>query len=159
MKNSEIENSLKLVEPFKFLNKRDLVKFSSFCKFKNLEVGERLNRFDEIPFFCVFILSGELRLLAKIKSEIPTTLEIFESGNLCGWSCGFRGVKGFSLSAKKASNLILIPISKLLELLIHKKVIEYFSTTTIEEWYSILHKEINAPENYLVDLRYEKLYW
>ncbi len=152
MKNSEIENTLKFVEPFKFLNLKDLKKLSSVCKFKKFEIGERLNSFDEIPYFCAFVLSGELRLLTKIKSEIPFTLEIFEGGNLCGWSSGFRGIKGFSLSAKKVSSVILIPISKLLDLLVHQKVIEYFSITSIEEWYSILKKEINAPENYLIDL-------
>ena len=152
MKNSEIENFLKLVKPFDSLNDQDLKNLANECRVMNLEMGERLNSFDELPVHCALVLSGELRLLAKVKSEIPCTLEIFDNGKLCGWSAGFRGVTGFTLSAKKTSETILIPISKLIDFLVYEPFEEYFSVTTNEEWYTILKNEINAPENLLVDL-------
>ena len=122
--------------PFAQLSSTELVTLSERSEFIRYRMGQTVLMRDRLPAQIIIVYSGQIRLLAyNPDTQMPTTLQLLEKGEILGWAGIVRHQPCETAIASTEAVCIQIPTAYFLDLIARTPQLEalfYYGTPTIE---------------------------
>jgi HlyB family type I secretion system ABC transporter len=122
--------------PFAQLSKADLTTLADQSAFIRYRMGQTVLMREQLPAQIIIVYSGQIRLLAyNPQSQIPTTLQMLEKGEILGWAGILRQRPCETAIASTEAVCIQIPAGYFLGLIDRTPQLEalfYYGTPVIE---------------------------
>jgi ATP-binding cassette, subfamily B, bacterial HlyB/CyaB len=122
--------------PFAQLPKEDLTSLSEQAQFIRYRMGQTVLMREQMPAQIIVVYSGQIRLLGyNPQTQMPTTLQLLEKGEIIGWAGVVCNRACETAIASTEAVCINIPIAYFLKLIDRSPQLEalfYHSTPTIE---------------------------
>ncbi len=133
--------------PFAQLSKDELVTLSEQAQFTRYRMGQTVLMREQMPAQIIIVYSGQVRLLAyNPQSQMPTTLQLLEKGEIMGWAGVVRNKACETAIASTEAVCINIPVAYFLQLISKTPQLEalfYYGTPLIEV-YDLLAQNIQG---------------
>jgi ATP-binding cassette, subfamily B, bacterial HlyB/CyaB len=122
--------------PFAQLSKEELATLADRSEFTRYRMGQTVLMREQVPAQIIIVYSGQIRLLAyNPQSQIPTTLQLLEKGEILGWAGIVRNLPCETAIASTAAVCINVPVDYFLELIDRTPQLEalfHYGTPPIE---------------------------
>jgi HlyB family type I secretion system ABC transporter len=133
--------------PFAQLSKEDLAILSEQAQFTRYRMGQTVLMREQLPAQIIIVYSGQVRLLAyNPQSQMPTTLQLLEKGEIIGWAGVVRNKACETAIASNEAVCINIPVGYFLKLISKTPQLEalfYYGTPLIEV-YDLLAQHVQS---------------
>ncbi len=122
--------------PFAQLSKEELATLATRSQFTRYRMGQTVLLREQMPAHIIIVYSGQIRLLAyDPETQMPTTLQLLEKGEILGWVGIVRNCPCETAIASTAAVCIQIPTAYFLDLIDRTPQLEalfYYNTPPIE---------------------------
>jgi ATP-binding cassette, subfamily B, bacterial HlyB/CyaB len=134
--HSKIHDFFANLLPFAQLSNQELATLADRSQFSRYRMGQTVLLREQMPAQIVIVYSGQVRLLAyHPQTQLPTTLQLLEKGEILGWAGIVRDRPCETAIASTEAVCISIPAAYFLELIARTPQLEalfYYGTPSIE---------------------------
>jgi ATP-binding cassette, subfamily B, bacterial HlyB/CyaB len=136
--------------PFAQLSKEELAILADRAQFTRYRMGQTVLMREQMPAHIIIVYSGQVRLLAyNPQTQIPTTLQLLEKGEILGWAGVVRNQPCETAIASTEAVCINIPVAYFLELIDRTPQLEalfYYGTPAIEVYDLVAQYVLTRPD-------------
>jgi ATP-binding cassette subfamily B protein len=136
--------------PFAQLSKPELETLAEQAQFVRYRMGQTVAMKEQMPAQIIIVYSGQIRLLGyNPETQMPTTLQLLEKGEIVGWAAVVRDRACETAIASTEAVCITIPVPYFLKLISKSPQLEalfYYGTPLIEVYDLLAQHLKNRPD-------------